>query len=111
MSGLVLLATTWISYVSYRNKYLVTGPLLVASVEPLAHRGNLAGLILFYSSYRIVGLVPFLYSCGRSSCYSDRLHDLSIIISRCYNDVYVNSEFSSTARLWNSLSTDCFPLT
>ena len=29
----------------------------------------------------------------------------------CYQDVYVNSFFPCTARLWNSLPIECFPLT
>ena len=29
----------------------------------------------------------------------------------CYKDVYVNSFFPCTARLWNSLPIECFPLT
>ena len=43
--------------------------------------------------------------------YSDRLHDFSVTIPRCYKDVYVNSFFPRTARLWNSLRIECFPLT
>ena len=39
------------------------------------------------------------------------LHDFSVTIPRCYNDVYVNSFFSCTARIWNSLLVECFPLT
>ena len=42
---------------------------------------------------------------------SDRLHDFSVFIPRCYTDVYVNSFFPCTARLRNSLSKECFPLT
>ena len=38
-----------------------------------------------------------------STCYSDRLHDFSVTIPRCYKDVYVNSFFPCRARLWNSL--------
>ena len=53
----------------------------------------------------------FLFFQGRSTCYSDRLHDFSVTIPRCYKDVYVNSFFLCTARLWNSLSIECFPLT
>ena len=53
----------------------------------------------------------FLFFQGRSTCYSDRLHDFSVTILRCYKDVYVNSFFLCTARLWNSLSIECFPLT
>ena len=45
------------------------------------------------------------------ACYSDRLHDFSATIPRCYKDVYVNSFFPRTARLWNSLPIECFPLT
>ena len=38
------------------------------------------------------------------------MHDFSVTIPRCYKDVYVNSFFPCTARLWNSLPVDCFPL-
>ena len=33
------------------------------------------------------------------------------LIFNCYKDVYVNSFFPRTARLWNSLPIECFPLT
>ena len=56
-------------------------------------------------------LVPLLFSQGKSTCYSDRLHDFSVTIPRCYKDVYINSFFPRTARLWNSLPVECFPLT
>ena len=77
------------------------GPSLAVSLEPLAHR----------CSSELAQLVPLLYSQGRSTCYSDRLHDFSVTIPRCYKDVYVNSFFPRTARLWNSLPIECFPLT
>ena len=48
---------------------------------------------------------------GRSTCYSDRLHNFSVTIPKCYKDVYVNSFFPRTARLWNSLPIEYFPLT
>ena len=54
-------------------------------------------------------LVPFPYSRGKSTRYSDRLHDLSVTVPRCYKDVYVNNFFPHTARLWNSLPIKCFP--
>ena len=47
-------------------------------------------------------LVPLPYSRGRSTQYSDRLHDFSVTIPRCYKDVYVNSFFLCRVRLWNS---------
>ena len=56
-------------------------------------------------------LVPLPFSRGRSICYSDRLHDFSVTIPRCYKNVYGNSFFPRTARLWNSLPIEFFPLT
>ena len=56
-------------------------------------------------------LVPFPYSRERSTRHSDRMHDFSVTIPRCYKDVYVNSFFVRTAGLWNSLPIECFPLT
>ena len=46
-----------------------------------------------------------------SICCSHRLPDLYVTILICYKDVYVNSFFPGTARLWNSLPIECFPLT
>ena len=95
----------------------ITGPSLAASLEPLAHRQNMASLSLCYRYYfgkcssELPQLVPLPFSWGRSTCYSDRLHDFSVTIPRCYKDVYVNSSFPCTARLWNSLPIKCFPLT
>ena len=92
------------------------GPSLAASLEPLAHRLIVACLGLFYRYYfgrclfELAELVPLPYSGGRSTCYSDRLHDFSVTIPRCYKHVYVNSFFPRTARLRNSLPIECFPL-
>ena len=92
-------------------------PSLAASLEPLAHRRKVASLSLFYRYYfgrcssEQAQLVPLPYSRGRSTRYSVRLHDFSVTVPRCYKDVYVNSFFPCTARLWNSLPIKCFPLT
>ena len=75
------------------------GPSLAASLEPLVHRRNAASLSLFYRRYfgkcssELAHLVPLPYSRGRSTCYSDRLHNFSVTIPTCYKDVYVNSFF------------------
>ena len=93
------------------------GPSLAASFKALAHRRNIASLILFYRYYfgrcssELAQLVPLPFSRGRSTRYSDRLHDFSVTIPRCYKDVYVNNFFPRTARLWNSLPLECLPLT
>ena len=95
----------------------IVGPSLAASLEPLVHRRNVASLSLFYRYYfgrcssELAQLVPLPFSRGRSTRYSDRLHDFSVTIPRCYKDVYVNSFFPRTAKLWNSLPIECFPLT
>ena len=86
-------------------------------MEPLAHRRNVASLSLFNRYYfgrcssELAQLVPLAFSRGRSTRYSDRLHDFSVSISRCYKDVYVNNFFPHMAKLLNSLPIECFPLT
>ena len=93
------------------------GSSLTASLEPLAHRQNVASLNLFYRYYfgrcssELAQLVPLPYSRGRSTRYSDRLHDFFATVSRCCKDVYVNSFFSDAVRLWHYLPIECFPLT
>ena len=92
------------------------GPSLALSLEPMAHCWNVASLSLFYRycfgrcSLELAQLVPLLFSQGGFTRYSDRLHDFSVTISRCYKDLFVNSFFPCTARLWNSLPIECFPL-
>ena len=115
MSGLVLPVATLDKL--QKRICRIVGPLLAASLEPLAHRGNVASLSLFYRYYfgrcssELAQLVPLPFSRGRSTHYSERLHDFSVTIPRCYKDVYVNSFFPRKAKLWNSLPIECFPLT
>ena len=93
------------------------GPSLAASLEPLTHRRNVASLSLFYRYYfgrcssELAQLVPLPFSRGRSARYSDRLHDFSVTIPKCYKNVCVNSFFPRTDRLRNSVPIECFPLT
>ena len=95
----------------------IVGTSLADFLEPLAHRQNVASLSLFYRYYcgrcssELPQLAPLPFSRGRSTLYSDRLHDFSVTIPRCYKDVYVNSFYPRTAKLWNSLLIECFPLT
>ena len=62
------------------------GPSLAACLEPLAHRQNVAILSLFYCYYfgrcssKLAQLVALPYYRGRSTRYSDRLHDFSVTI-------------------------------
>ena len=85
------------------------GPLLATSLEPLAHRRNAASLSLFYRYYfgrfsselAEGGLLIILIDCMI----------FFVTIPRCYKDVYVNSFSPRTARPWNSLPIEYFPLT
>ena len=80
---------------------MTVGPSLAASLEPSAHRRNVASLILFYRYYfgrcssELTELVPLPYSRGKSTRYSDRLHDFSDTIPRCYKDVYFLAQLDS----------------
>ena len=100
-----------------KRVYMTVDPSIAVSLEPLAHCQNVANISLFYRYYfgkcssELAELVPLSYSRGKFTCYSDRLHDFSVTIVRCYKDVYVNRFFLCTARLWNSLPIECFPLT
>ena len=93
----------------------VRSGLLISMLEKPGQ--NVASLNLSYRYYfgrrssELAQLVPFPFSGGRSTRYSDRLHDFSVTIPRCYKGVYANSFFPRTARFWNSLSIECFPLT
>ena len=114
MSGLVLLVATWNCWISYRNGYV---GLLVLHLLRLLNPWLIVEISLFCRFYfgrcssELAQLVPLPSSRGRSTRYSDGLHDFSVTIPRCYKDVYVNSFFPRTAKLRNSLPIECFPLT
>ena len=90
---------------------------LAASFESLDHRQNVTSFSFFYRYYfgrcssELAQLFPLPYSWGRSTLYSHKFHGFSVTIPTYYKDVYVNSFFLCTARLWNSLPIECFPLT
>ena len=76
-------------WINYKNRY--AGLLvfhLLPLLNPWAHRRNVASLSLFYRYYfgrcssELVQLIPLPYSQGRSTRYSDRLHDFSVTIPR-----------------------------
>ena len=67
----------------------IIDPSLAASLELLGHRRNVGSLSLLYRycfgrcSSELAQLVPLLFSRGRSTFYSDRLHGFSVTIPRC----------------------------
>ena len=87
------------------------GDSLAASIEPMAHHRNVASLSLFY--WYLVDVLQnwlnwfhFLFLEGGLLVI---LIDCMIFCHHSYKDVYVNSFFPRTARLWNSLPIECFP--
>ena len=116
--GLVLLTSTWMCQISYRNGYVgLFTPSFSVSPEPLAHFWNEVILILFSGYYfgrcwsELGELVQLSYSRGRSTRYSDRLHGFSVAIPKRYKDIYEGSFFSGAARPCNSVHAEYFPLT
>ena len=107
----------WNVFVTSEQMHRTLGSSLAVSLQPLVHHSNAASLSFFrryylgrYSS-ELAELIPFLYSHGRPTCYSDRLYNISVTIPWCYEDYWMlESFFSRTARLWNSLPIMCFPL-
>ena len=75
------------------------GPSPSVSHKHLADCQNVASLSIFYRYYfgiyssELAALVPLPISCRRSSCYSNRLHNFSVTVYRCYKDIYVKFFF------------------
>ena len=123
MHGILLSCLGWCSYLLLelldklqRQIYRTVGPLLAASLEPLAYRRVVVSLSLYQRYYfgtcssELTQPFPFPCFRRRSTRYSDILHDFSFTIPRWYKDAS-NSFFPRTARLWNSPPIEYFPLT
>ena len=87
----------------------------VGPVEPLAHHWNVASLSLFYKYYfgrcssELAQLVPLPREGVLLIIAIDSMIFLSPFLD--VTKMSVNSFFPCTARLWNSLPIECFPLT
>ena len=90
---------------------------LSESLEPLAHLCNVASLSLFCRYYlgkystELAELTPFPLTLSRSTRLAHRQHHFVVSIPIYCKEIYANSFFSRTAKLWNSLPVDCFLLT
>ena len=117
MSGLVLLAATCMCQVTDRNKYVGIFVICLQHflnswlIVEMNHLSLSSGYYFGRCLSELVEMVVPLYSRWRSFYYSDKWHDFSVIIPRCYDNIYVNSFFPRIARLWNSLPAEYFPLT
>ena len=104
MYGILLSRLGWWSFTCYFS----------GTLGSLSKFGQLKPFHKYYfgrCSSELAQPVPLPFSQGRSTRYSDRLHDFSVTIPRCYKNVYANNFFPRTARLWNSLPIECFALT
>ena len=68
------------------------GPSLGAFLEPLAHHRNVSSLSLFFLGITLLNWFHFRFLEG------------GLLV------IFVNTFFPRTARLWNSLPIECFPL-
>ena len=94
----------------------IVGLPLVVFLEPLSHHQIVGSLSLFYRNCfgrclsKVTQQVSLPYSRGKSTHYSDRLHDFSVTIPKMLQGCLCQ-QFLSSHRLWNSLPKKCFPLT
>ena len=109
MSGLAFLAATWICYVGF----------LVLHLLPLLHPCNIvemcSQLKYFSIGITLVGVhlnwlnrFHFIYPSGRSTRYSNRLHNVYAIIPSCCM-MTVSTVSFLTQLDWNSWSAKFFP--
>ena len=116
-SGLVPLVATWNCQTTYKNRYagiLVLHLVLLLNPALLSNCSQFKSFILallWQMLSELAQLVSLPFSQNRATCYFDRLHDFSVAILRCFKDVYINSFFPCSARLWNFLSIERFSLT
>ena len=99
------------------HQIVCAGHSLAASLKPLTHHRNLASLTFFYCDYLVdvylnwLNCFHFLILVAVPLVIVIRcIIFLSSFLDRCYKDAYVNSFFPCTARTWNSLPAECFPL-
>ena len=100
-----------------RMKGLV-GDVLFSTLQPLSHRRDVASLSLFYRyfngkcSTELHGLVPPRRVFDRRTRFAciQSLHPYLLRIPTSRSNFHSNSFFPRTARLWNHLSAETFPV-
>ena len=121
MSGLVLQVATWNCWISYKKVHtgLFVLHLLFLLNWTLSSLLKCCSLLLslFYRhcfvrhSSELTKLIPLYYSWGKSTRYFHIFHEIFVTIRASGKDVYVNSLFPGTPRLWHSLLIEWFCLT
>ena len=122
MSRLVLLVVAWICSISYRNgvcRYIYTVDCwpytccffwTVGSPSKYSKSKSFCRYYFSRFLFELAELIPRLYSHGSSICYFYRFNDFAVTIPKCCKNIYFSSFFPRTARLWSSLTVECFSL-
>ena len=92
----------------FRTVVTSLNPWLIIECSQLINIINIISITVVDVHLNWLNWFHFLVVEGDLLVYFDRLHDFSVTIPKCYKDVYVNSFFPRTARLWNSLPIECF---
>ena len=109
-SGLVTLVATWNCQTSYKNEYagllvlhllLLLNPWLIVEMWPAEVFS--IGITLVHVLQNWLDWFLFLFLQGGLLVFLIDCIVFFITIPRCDKDVYVNSLFSRTASLWNSM--------
>ena len=119
MFGLVLINAIWTYWINSKGVYAMLLVLRAISFSSII--GSIVEMLLVLVSFIDIILVDvllsflnwflFLMICGCSTRYSNRLHDFVVTVPHYSKEIYANSFFPRTAKLWNSLPGECFPLT
>ena len=91
------------------------GPQLSLKLQPLSHRRDVASLSLFYKyfhghcSEELASLVPSrkIFTC--KTRLAAKAHEFTVEEPLISKNFRRSSFFPRTSRIWNSLSSDCFP--
>ena len=97
-----MLGLTFSSKLDWGSYIIFIAKTASKKIGAFVRSANVDSLSLFYRFYfarcssKLAELVPLPYSRRRYTCYSDRYHDFSVTVPRCYKDL--NNFFHRTAR-------------
>ena len=99
-----------------RAKRLIDNPTLTSRLQSLEHRRKVGDLCIFYKYYHgrcstaIASLMPPGVRINRRTRQSDNTHRFAVQITTPRTSLYQNAFLHRTAKLWNSLPPEMFPV-
>ncbi|XP_065662966.1 uncharacterized protein LOC136085573 [Hydra vulgaris] len=93
----------------------IVGPALVANLQPLSRRRNVASLSIFdghyngHSSKELASPVPSTKIHSRVTSHSIKSHPFFATVPKCSQNSYSSSFFPRVSGLRNSHPSSCFP--